>query len=111
MYYVHVYYVILVSCYIGLRLKLATLCIAIFLRPLQLHKLVSIKNKKKTKKKQCVQNFKRQISTLQSTPAAPVSAVEQRNSSQEQLLSFSDWGETADCDDGGNECEPLLARQ
>ena len=31
--------------------------------------------------KQCVQNFKRQISTLQATAAAPVSAVEQTNSS------------------------------
>ena len=61
--------------------------------------------------KQCVQNFNRQISTLQTTAAVSVSAVEQRNSPQEQLLRFSDWSETADCDDDGNECEPLLAQQ
>ena len=54
----------------------------------------------------CVQNFRQQTPTQTAAlcAVAPIniSAVEQgSSSSQEQLLSFSDWYETANGDDGG----------
>jgi hypothetical protein len=56
------------------------------------------------------QNFKKQISTQTAAcSVAPINAVEQTSSSQERLLSFSDWHEAGNGDDGDNECEPLLA--
>ena len=60
----------------------------------------------------CVQNFRQQTPTQAAACAiAPIniSAVEQtRSSSQERLLSFSDWYETANGEDA-SESEPLLA--
>ena len=60
----------------------------------------------------CVQNFRQKTPTQAAACAiAPIniSAVEQtRSSSQEQLLSYSDWYETANGKDA-SESEPLLA--
>ena len=61
----------------------------------------------------CVQNFSQQTPTqtaiLCAVAPINISAVEQgSSSSQEQLLSFSDWYETANGDDA-SENEPLLA--
>ena len=62
----------------------------------------------------CVQNF-RQQTPIQAAACAVASiyinSVEQGSSSQEHFLSFSDWYETANGDDGDDalESEPLLA--